>query len=219
MKCAVILYHKNALKLYKQRWIEKCVASIENQSYKEFHVYDLCYGNENQNLGAILGRNLEFNSYEHLNIRLLNHVWAQNFLLNKAFKEDGMDFVFNVNLDDYYAPTRFGTELTWLHNGYDLVSSNFVYIEEDDQNEDRTTLILLVSLKDIKKHLMLGDNPICHPGVAYSKAFWLTHGPYPDAIPREDLLLWQMAINAGANFCIVPQILVYYRRHPNQVCK
>ena len=36
---------------------------------------------------------------------------AQNFLLNKAFKDMDYDVVFNVNLDDFYSPHRFEIQL------------------------------------------------------------------------------------------------------------
>ena len=44
MKSAVILYHKNINKIYKSEWIEECIQSIINQTYKDYFVYDLNYG-------------------------------------------------------------------------------------------------------------------------------------------------------------------------------
>jgi hypothetical protein len=32
MKCAVIIYHSNASKIYKKEWIDKCIDSIKAQT-------------------------------------------------------------------------------------------------------------------------------------------------------------------------------------------
>jgi hypothetical protein len=69
----------------------------------------------------------------------------------------------------------------------------------------------------IKKELEAGHNVIAHPCVAYTKDFWLKHGPYTNTIPREDFLLWKSSLAAGAKLHIVPEILLHYRIHENQI--
>ena len=39
-KCAVIFFHKNLRKLYKPRWIEKCIDSILEQTYDKYDIFD-----------------------------------------------------------------------------------------------------------------------------------------------------------------------------------
>ena len=46
-KCAVILFHKNLKKIYKWRWIQKCIESVINQSYQNFDILEINYGGEN----------------------------------------------------------------------------------------------------------------------------------------------------------------------------
>ena len=49
-KYAVILFHKNIKKLYKWRWIEKCLHSILNQSYKNYDIFEINYGGSEYDL-------------------------------------------------------------------------------------------------------------------------------------------------------------------------
>lgn len=45
-KCAVIFFHKNIQKIYKQHWIDKCVKSVLAQSYHDFDIFEINYGGE-----------------------------------------------------------------------------------------------------------------------------------------------------------------------------
>lgn len=226
-KYGVIFFHKNALSTYEQHWVDKCVRSIEYQNYlknnlESFYIYDLNYGNKNiKSLAEITNRRLSFinDNYFFMAKEFENHVLAQNFLLDTAFKEHELDVVFNTNIDDYYSPKRFEMEISWIMNGYDLVSCDFQYIRENASHYDEVVQQIKVSHLNINNNLREENNIICHPGVAYTRDFWLKHGPYPNNIPREDLDLWKKAVNNGANIGIVPEVLVSYRRHKNQICK
>jgi hypothetical protein len=139
-----------------------------------------------------------------------------NFIIGKAF-EDGCDFVFNTNLDDYYDSKRIEKQLEKLKEGYDIVSSDFCYIEEIN-GEDRVTFYKNIkSNTDIKLNLDRNHNVIAHPVVAYSKRFWDNNRYLPQEIPLEDLNLWKRSFNSGFKFYIMDDVLLFYRLHGNQV--
>jgi len=223
-KHAVIFYHKDISRIYKKDWIDKCVRSIENQTFKNFDVIELSYGEKKTFLHNILGRKLNFTTHQRIHKPLPNHVHAMNFLLFYCFSdlkpvfESHYNVVFNTNLDDYYSKERFMSQIDFIaNNRYDMVSSDFRYVEENENGIDTDNNTLIMSNRDVWKELNAGHNVICHPGVAYTKNFWRKYGPYEDAIPLEDLLLWQKSINKGARIGIVPQVLVHYRIHKNQI--
>ena len=49
-KCAVIFYHKNIQKIYKERWYKKTVKTILNQTYKNFDILEINYGGDDYSI-------------------------------------------------------------------------------------------------------------------------------------------------------------------------
>src|SRR3990167_3743168 len=109
MQTAVIIYHKN-IEIYDSRWIERCVDSIKNQSYKKYTVFEIDYGGT--------GRQIYQGSIFY-NTEMKTHVDAHNYLLDHCFPE--YDCAFNVNLDDFYLIDRFEKQIKYM-NDYDVVS-------------------------------------------------------------------------------------------------
>jgi hypothetical protein len=202
MKVCVIFYHKNIF-LFKKEWIDKCIMSIKEQTFKDFDVLELNYDQTGKQL-------FENSIFEH--VPLFNHVEAMNYLIQKA-KALCYDYVFNVNIDDYYAPNRIEKQLEYLQN-YDMVSSDMICIKEKKGQE-----IILSTCKNsnlnIKEQLLLNNNIIAHPCVAWKISFF-DNLKYENEIPAEDLRLWQRAIDKKTMF-IIPEFLLYYRIHDNQI--
>lgn len=211
-KLGVVFYHKNILDIYSPLWVKKSVESMLNQKGPQFKIYEVNYGGDNYSVleGTQHNRETDFYSKE-----FDNHAQAMNFILDRAF-EDGCDFVFNTNLDDYYSGDRIQKQLEVLSQGYDLVSSNFCYIEGDG-HDDQILKYLTVSEGKIKDDFEKNSNSIAHPSVVYSKNFW-AHNRYVDSeIPEEDFLLWKRALENGFSFKICPEYLLFYRLHKSQV--
>jgi len=209
MRQAVIFFHSNALSIYKKEWIDKCVDSIRNQSMKEFEVYEIDYSGNGQSLCKIEGHKYHFTSK-----KFDNHIQAMNFIISKAFKA-GCDVVFNTNIDDYFHPLRFEKQLKLIRSGFDIVSSNFHYINDSGiiRNMD------MVRHGSIKRNLDKNHNVIAHPCIAISRKFWDRKFRYNETlIGKEDLDLWKRTIE-GSNFYILPDYLLFYRIHENQITK
>lgn len=209
MKAAVIFYHKNILSIYKREWIDKCIASIKSQTLKEFDVFELNYGDTNDKFCEGVRKN-----YVFLKVPLKNHTYAMNFLISHVFSL-GYDMVFNTNMDDYYDSTRFVKQAQKVKQGYDLISSNFYYM-------DRNKIIRsmkMTSCGDIGDNLFKDHNLIAHPVICMSKTFWHVNLRYNDMLGYEDLDLWKRAYKAGKKFFILVDFLLYYRLHANQVTK
>lgn len=211
MKIATIIYHKNISSIYLENWIKTFVDSINNQTLKEFTIYELNYGDEELNLSEKYGF---LNNHKFFKVKLKNHAEAMNFLFDKC-SSDNIDIIFNNNIDDFNEPERFKKQFDKIKEGYDLVSSNFRYVKEDNKQylSKKPTRF---SKLDIKKCLFKNNNIICHPSVCYSKNFYKNNRYNTDEIPVEDLNLWKKTIN-DYKFFILEDVLLNYRLHSNQI--
>lgn len=220
IKVGIVIFHRNIEKIYKKRWIDICVDSILNQSYKDFYLYEINYGGSSQSIF----KQKKIKNHVFYSDALGNYAEAMNFIISKSF-EDGCDYVFNTNLDDLYHSEKIENQLKYAVNGgYDIVSCDFCYIEESINNGreiDTITHFLNVSnlLPEINENFNAGNNIICHPGVCYSKKFWEKNRYDALKIPSEDFDLWKKSILNGYKFGILPGVYLHYRLHKNQISK
>ena len=210
-KCGVILFHKNIKKIYNKRWVDRCIESLINQTHRDFKFYEVNYGDDDYSLLSDYKLDGDFYNKE-----MSNHAEAMNFIIDKSV-EDGCDVIFNVNLDDNYSIFRISKQLDKIEEGFSVVSSDFAYIE-DDNGIDKITKFLPMSQMNINDELNRDNNIIGHPVVCFTKEFWSDNRYKPEEIPREDLDLWKRSIDKY-KFHIIPDVLLFYRIHDNQVSK
>ena len=222
MRVGIIIYHKDIYKIYKKEWIIECLRSIYNQTYNKYEIYELNYDKSGINLIEeynLINRDKFVNKHNYWNIEMENHVYAMNFLLDKCFKENNIDVVLNINLDDYYNIERFEIQIdSIIKEKYDIVASDFIVLEEGNEIRKEMEIGRKYNTNEkIKIELNRNKNIIGHPGLAYSKNFWLTMKEYPQEIPKEDLELWKKSINKNMKFKIISKYLFYHRLHDNQI--
>ena len=210
LKTVLIVYHKNAQMIYKKSWIDRCVRSIQEQTYKDFDIIEINYGGENIFYFTELS-----NKKELIIDNLDNHILAMNYLIQIALNK-GYDIIANLNLDDYYEPNRFEAQIAAINNGAQLVSSNFHYFNDERKHFKRM---------DMQRYANVGiqfkrnHNPIAHPVVAYHRSFFEDSLMYNDLLGYEDLDLWKRACALNRRFVILPEYLLHYRIHENQITK
>jgi hypothetical protein len=107
-------------------------------------------------------------------------------------------------------------QIEYLKQGIDVVSSDFCYV---DENNNVTQYLNIVKYGSISDNLKRGHNVIAHPAVGISKNFWMDNENRYDInkTPEEDKDLWQRSIQRGYKFHIIDDILLYYRIHNNQI--
>jgi GT2 family glycosyltransferase len=210
MRCAVIIYHKNILNICKREWMDSCIASIKKQTLVDFDVFELDYGGT----GVKFAQGVREN-YLFLSGMLENHIEAMNWLIDYLF-ESGYDVVFNTNIDDVYSKDRFEKQIKAIEQGAQLVSSNFVYF---DDKRGVFKKMDMVKQGDIGANLNRNHNVIAHPVIAMHSSFWEQGLKYENLIGYEDLDLWKRAYKRGKKIVILPDYLLHYRIHENQITK
>lgn len=211
-KIGVVFFHKDISSIYKKRWIDRCVSSMLEQTYNKFFIYEVNYGNTEY---SVIDE-YEFKNKKFYKQELINYADAMNFIITKAF-EDGCDYVFNTNLDDFYDKDRIKKQLELLEYGFDVVASDFCYVEDFNDSDVVTHHMNIKKYGDIKFNLLKDHNVIAHPVVAINKNFWNNNKYDIEKTPTEDLRLWKESIQKGFKFFIHDEELLFYRIHKNQV--
>lgn len=205
MKSAVIIFHKNIDTYYPKEWWIKCYDTIRNQYNVTFDVFELDYGGTNRH------------TYEGSNFRSIdlgNHASAHNYLLDWVFSLD-YDCAFNVNIDDWYSLGRFETQLPWIEKGYDVVSSNFFRVNNDESIKQP----FIFHGRDIIKEARREHNILAHPVLCYSRNFGLNAEKLiPSEIPFDDFSLWKKSYRKF-KFIILPEMLLFQRIHDGNISK
>src|SRR5688572_693770 len=156
MKKALLVYHKNLSSIYPAKWIEEFKHSIDNQTDKDFEILEINYGSGPE---RIFGNSqFELRTYP-------SFVYALNYLLDVC-KVGGYDCAFNTNVDDTFALDRIEKQSKLIEQGYDIVSSNFSLVEDDQIIKTHAFDKLDIALELSNNH-----NCLCHPVIAYSKNF------------------------------------------------
>jgi hypothetical protein len=221
MKKGVILFHSNIDKIYENRWVEKSINSMINQTDNNFIFYEINYNGDNY---SVIPKNCTIEK-KFWSQKLENYAEAMNFIIDEAYK-DGCDYIFNVNLDDFYHKDRIAIQMKlMIEQKYDVLSSNFYYIEENVTNNVIQDLQIktfqMSKFNNINSELKNGNNIIAHPSVCFSRRFLSdTNNRYDkNEIPEEDFKLWKQAINNGYSFGITEDFLLFYRIHNKQISK
>jgi hypothetical protein len=207
MKSAVIIFHKNITTYYPSEWIDKCYSTIRNQTYQGFDVFELDYGGGNNHT-------YEGSFFDSQNLG--NHALAHNYLLDWVFSSD-YDCAFNINVDDWYDLGRFELQLPWIEKGYDVVSSNFYRVNDDESVKQRFTFHNRDMIFEANKN----HNILAHPVLCYSRNFWLNCDKLdPKDIPADDFVLWKKSYKKGIfKFIILPDYLLFQRIHDRNISK
>jgi hypothetical protein len=232
-KNAVIFFHKNIYKLYPPHWIDLCKNSILNQKNIDFDILEINYGGEN--ISIFKENEVKNHTHYFYHTCLETHTDAMTFLLNKGFDEFDYDIIYNTNLDDYYAETRFYKQQKCILDGFYLCSTLWQYIEEKDNIEEKGLIFTKESLglnisnnnyidfNEIKNQLSNDHNVINHSGVCFTKKIWTSYDDdwnllrYRDDKPFEDLTFWNRIVNVNIPITIINENLIHYRIHANQI--
>jgi hypothetical protein len=197
MKIALICFHKN-LGRYPNEWIEIYKNSVLGQTYNNFDIFELNYGNGEERI---------FDGSFFESIDLKDHAEAHNHLLKKCFSL-GYDFIFNTNVDDKYPLDRLQIQIDNIDSDFVIMSGNYTSFS------DLTPQIATTNFQklEISNEFKNNHNIIAHPACLYSrKIVEYNDSLRSEEIPADDFSLWKRLLDKGAKFKILPNVLMYYR--------
>lgn len=222
MKIGVIIYHKNIFSYIKHEWIFECLESVYMQTFEEYDLIELNYGDDNTSIldiGLFKDKKKIF-----YNKACNNHIEAMNFILNKTFNSLNYDVIFNINLDDIYHPCRFELQLEEVNKKYDLVSSNYLIFQNlkskiierninivrecENKNEKDT----LIKIKINKNKNIFPTSVLC-----FTARSWNKLKKIPNLPGVEGLLICKKLLKNKIKISVCDEILLKYRIHNNQI--
>lgn len=222
-----------------EKWLDRCLDSIVNQSYKNWEAIVIINGkvkdNEYRNLKSkYINSDFKFKFYELEKKGMAN-------ALNFGLKHCKGDWIARLDADDYSNQNRLEEQIKYTN--YDLIFSNISSINENNEviystrgfqriyknklpflkklhNQTLKSLSKYPKKYDIRDEFMF-RNPIPHSSVLVRKKVLTDIGGYISNKngdnPCQDLKTWLKLIDEKIRIYQVDKILTFISTHPHQV--
>lgn len=192
----------------KKEYLEIAINSILKQTYKNFEFLIINDG----------GNDIEYlQKLKDKRIKIIKHEKRLGLAkgLNEAIKIAKGKYIARMDSDDYSFPKRIEKQYKFMkkHKNIDITSG---FAKEFDDSSD-FLFNVWKSERDLQSQLFF-TNILIHPSVMIRKEFLIENNlKYSEEFMySQDFELWTR-INKNGKIAIIPQILVLYRIHKNQV--
>lgn len=193
------------------KYIEECLASLSNQTYKNFEVIFI---DDNSSDGSF-----------DLALELKQKLFLEGEFLKKSSKQKkGVSTSRNIGIseargswvvfldcDDYFLNHKLEVLDDHITNNPDLHAIHHAYEQFDDDSGQKTVVQINNSINHDFDFLIL-DNPIGTSTVAAKRTVLLDTGGFNQKLQGiEDYFLWCRIANIYGNWSYIPQVLTKYR--------
>lgn len=194
-----------------ERYLEEAITSILNQSCHDFELLVINDGSTDSSAGIIKALN-------DSRIRYIENPQNLGIIasLNLGFSMVVSPYIARMDADDIALSTRLERQLSYMEGNreVDILGTWYSIIETGE------VLRHPVDRRQCSVHLLLGP-VVLHPSVMLRRASLEKHGLRfnPAALHAEDYLLWVDAVRCGLVIENIPEVLLRYRVHPEQVSR
>lgn len=194
-----------------EEYLEECLNSILEQTYKEFELIVINDGSTDKSMEII-------NNRKDQRIKVIEN--DHNFIdsLNLGMKAAKGEFIARMDADDIMLPNRLETQLNFMstHPQIDICGS-----WAESFHAKKYIMKMPTDHKKIVSGLLL-NNTLIHPTIMIRKSSVGKYSGYPDLykqeyIYAEDYKLWTEMSAAGYQFANIPEVLLKYRLSEKQV--
>jgi glycosyltransferase involved in cell wall biosynthesis len=213
MKFSVILPYRD-----EAPYLRTCLESLARQTHRDFEVIAVDDGSSDGSPEIVEAFQGRFPAMEHLETSGKGLVPALNAALALARGEA----VARADGDDLYHPRRLEAQARLLENGVDVAGCLVRFFPREDLMEGFSIyerwINRLRTPTAIASEIFV-ETPIAHPSLAIRRSLLERLGGYRDEAWPEDFDLMLRAHLAGAVFGKVPEVLHFWREHPDRLCR
>ncbi|QUH26984.1 glycosyltransferase [Serpentinicella alkaliphila] len=206
------------------RYIEECLNSILNQTYKEIEIIVIDDGSTDSSEHIIKKWEKENLSRFHRKDILYYIKLPRNIgfagALNLGFFMAKGEFIAVQDADDISHEKRIEKQVNFLSKNKNIavVGTNYVAFEDGNFNKQTKNLWLKYGLNNIKESYSRGNHCVCHGTILFrAEIFDKLGGPTRRLVGAEDYEVISKFIGEGVDN--IQEVLYYYRAHPKQRSK
>ena len=201
------------MSIYNEREsdIRESIGSILGQSESHFEFIIIVDNPERNEIASLISDYHDDRIKLFYNEKNIGLAMSMNYAASLA----SADIFARMDADDIAEFDRFERELAFLNNGYDLVFSNYILIDENSKVLDQHMPIY--DNVGIERRISLDPSIIHHPTVMFTKAIFDKVGGYRNFPCSQDADLWLRMQEVGCKFNMLHDKLLRYRINPCSV--
>lgn len=204
----------------ESRFIEGCLASIQQQHFMDYEVIAVNDHSEDNSV-EIVQRWMQKDQRIHL---FHSHERGLVGALNNGIKQCRAAFIARMDADDLMLPQRLLRQYEYLsmHSHIKVVGCLVKMFPEDrikaGYQEYMRWQNHCISSDDIANDIYV-ESPLIHPSVMIRAAVFQFLGGYHEGTFPEDYELWLRCHHAGYQMAKVPEILLYWRERHDRLSR
>lgn len=137
--------------------------------------------------------------------------------LNFGLQQTEAEFIARMDADDVSHPARLASQIRYL-NDHPKVAAAGTFVQVIDATGSAVSQWEMANTHDSMLWRLALGNVIAHPSVIFRRSAVLEIGGYDPSIKRaQDYDLWTRLVMGGWKLGNVPEVLLYYRKHPEQI--
>ena len=195
-----------------EKYLAEAIESILNQTYKDFDFLIINDGSTDNSVKII-------ESYNDPRIRLVKN--KKNFgivySLNKGIDLAKGEYIARMDVDDVSLPERLEKQVAFVNYNPNIAVIGSYFNLIDKKGYYIGKIKWPIGFENNLFYVLIGNNPVGHPGVMYRKKvveeIGSYHGKYA---PAEDFDLWLRIYLNGYHCENIPEFLTDYRVHSEQ---
>lgn len=199
----------------KVEWVDECIESILNQTYKNIEFIIVLDNPNNIELKDFLNNKAQRD--KRIKFIINNENLGLVKTLNKAIKVCTGEYIARMDADDISDLTRIEKQVEFLESNLDiaLVGTKVEYINEEGIIERQDGYRPITS-NAIREHLKY-HNAFAHPTIMFTKEKLIEIGGYNNVSCAEDYELFTRYVYSNNKVANINEVLLKYRVRKNSI--
>ncbi len=200
-------------------YLKKAIYSIATQSYRSFKIIVVVTADVEFEVKKLFEQIIELNDIEI--IYIVPVLPGISFALNLGINFCKTKYLARMDGDDISSPDRLQRQVKYLEDNNDVgvLGSRTLFIDEDDKIISNWSMKYYENDRQIRSALRY-RMPLCHPGIMFRTRLLIEMKGYLHGLSAEDHDLYlRIRRNSKLKFYNLNEVLIYYRRHSDQLTK